>query len=264
LVLKVSEINKAFSISPDLEFVNSTRGSIFQDLPDGLEEAFTSFRKAYEINPNNTNTLFGFALLLQKLGLTDERTTLLKKAIKLDPLNASYFAYLGGGEVHLNKLNDGIRDLQTAYRLQPDIFYAIDRIAYSYSLQNNQVEAKKWLEKFEKVIQERKPLYNANYGQFAAYCYAKLQDKKKALEISHHWRVYLALNMKKEALQEMFTKANGPGILNNDYLHFKAHLHHKDFDIIRNEAPFLQMLDMKKKQYEANKKRFSIANLEKK
>ena len=32
---------------------------------------------------------------------------------------------------------------------------------------------------------------------------SKSGNKKKALEISHHWRVYLALGMKDEALKEM-------------------------------------------------------------
>lgn len=84
------------------------------------------------------------------------------------------------------------------------MFYVIDRIAYIYALQNNQGEAKKWLEKFEKKLPpEAVDTFYRGYGQYAAYCYAKSGNKKKALELSQHWRVYLALGMKDEALQNI-------------------------------------------------------------
>ena len=180
LALQEKEINKAYSIAPEVDYVNSVRGSILQNSPDSFEEAYKSFRKAYELNPNNTSTLYALAMMISDLGLIDERIILLKKAVELDPLNATYFGFLGGAEVHLNRLNDGIKDLQTAHRLEPDMFYVIDRIAYAYSLQNNQAEANKWLEKFlqQNLSEERAPNFNNEYGQYAAYCYIKSGNKK--------------------------------------------------------------------------------------
>jgi adenylate cyclase len=260
IAIQLKEINKAYSLAPETDYVNSAKGEIFRTALDSLEESYKSFRKAFEINPNNTATLYGFAMLLDQLGLTDERIILLKKAVKLDPLNASYFGFLGGAEVHLNRLDEGIKDLQTANRLAPDMFYVIDRIAYAYALQNNLKETDNWLKIFLKQI----PTYRENtfypvYGYYSAYCNVKLGNKKRALELTKNWRVYLALGMKKEALQLIYQEANNSKY--NDYLKFKTHLPHEDFDIIRNDPRFLQLMEKKRMQYEENKKKFSIVGL---
>jgi tetratricopeptide (TPR) repeat protein len=199
-------------------------------------------------------------MLLDQLGLTDERIILLKKAVKMDPLNASYFGFLGGAEVHLNRLDDGILDMETALRLAPDMFYVVDRIAYAHALQNNLKEAETWLKKFFNLIPPgRESTFLAAFGQYSAYCYAKMGNKKRALEISKDWRVYLALGMKEEALQKIYEEEDAPEPKYNDYLKFKTHLPHKDFDLIRNDPRFLQLMEKKKKQYEENKKKFSVA-----
>jgi adenylate cyclase len=255
--LELQEIEKAYSLAPDLDYVNSTRGNIYRVALDSLEESYKSFLKAYEINPNNTSTLFDFGMLLSDLGLYDERIVLLQKAVKLDPLNSNYFGFLGGAEVHINRLDDGIRDLQTSLRLEPDMFYVVDRIAYVYALKNNLKESDTWLKKFINLIPAyREATFYPAYGQYAAYCYAKFGNKNKALELSKSWRVYLALSMKEEALQNMLEQE-----ANQDYLIFKNHLSHKDFDIIRKDPRFFDLMEKKRIQYEINKKKFSIAGL---
>ena len=262
--LQVKEIEKAYVLGPDLDYVNSIRGAIFRIVLNNLEESYKSLRRAYEINPNNTTTLFEFAVLLSDLGLFDERVILLQKAVKLDPLNSGYFGFLGGADVHINRLDEGMRDLQTALRLEPDMFYVFDRLAYVYALQNNLKEADSWLQKFlKKIPRDREKSFYNEYGQYSAYCFAKLGDKQKALEISKHWRVYLALGMKEEALMGMFQRQNENEKipLINDYLIFKTHLPHKDFDIIRTDPSFLELMEKKRIQYEENKKKFSIAGL---
>ena len=255
--LQLKEIEKAYSIAPDLEFVNSTRGAIFRIALDSLEESFNSFLRAYSINPNNSSTLFDFGLLLSDLGLFDERIILLQKAANLDPLNSGYLGFLGGAKVHINKLEDGLQDLQAALRLEPDMYYVIDRISYVYALQNNLAEMEAWLKKFlNKIPKEQEENFNEGYGQYAAYCFAKMGNKKKALEISKHWRVYLALGMKEEALRGILKDDAAEKIpFRNDYQIFKAYLPHKDFDLIRNDPRFLELMEKKRMQYEINKKK---------
>jgi tetratricopeptide (TPR) repeat protein len=201
--------------------------------------------------------------MLSDVGLYEERIILLEKAVKIDPLNSTCFGYLGGAEVHLNRLDKGIQYMQTALKLSPDMFYIMDRSAYAYALQDNLKETDNWLKKFFLIIPEqRKERFLKGYGQYSAYCFAKLGNKIKALELSNHWRVYLALGMKEEALQNMIkreTNLRNPFI--NDYLIFKTHLPHKDFNIVRNDPRFLDLMEKKKIQYEINKKKFSIAGL---
>jgi len=261
--IQVKEINKAYLLAPDDDYINSVKGGILRTTLNDPVKGFKSLIKAYQINPNNTNTLYELGIMLSDLGLYEERIVLLEKAVKLDPLNSTCFGYLGGAEVHLNRLDKGIQYMQTALKLSPDMFYVIDRSAYVYALQGNLKEADNWLKKFFLTIPEqRKENFLKGFGQYSAYCFAKLGNKMKALEISNHWRVYLALDMKEEALQDMVKKETtkeNPFI--NDYLIFKSHLPHKDFDIIRNDPRFLELMEKKRIQYEINKKKFSIAGL---
>ena len=260
--LQVAEINKGISLSPDDDYINAMKGVILYTTLNNFEDASKSLRKAYEINPNNTNTLYELGLLQSDVGLYNERITLLQRAVRLDPLNSVSFGFLGGAKVHLNRLNEGIQDMQTALHLEPKMFYVIDRTAYVYALQDSLKAAEKWLKDFFSTIpEERKKNFFEGYGQYAAYCYAKLGNKSKALEISRHWRVLLALGMKEEAIQKMLEDEKNTDKIYNDYLVFKSHLPHKDFDIVRNDPRFLELMERKRVQFEINKKKFSVANL---
>jgi tetratricopeptide (TPR) repeat protein len=260
---QVTEINKAYLLAPDDDYINSVKGAILRSTLNDPLEAFKSLIKAYQINPNNTNTLYELGIMLSDVGLYEERITLLEKVVKLDPLNSTCFGYLGGAEVHLNRLDKGIQYMQIALKLTPDMFYVMDRSAYVYALQDNLKEADNWLKRFFLTIPEhRKENFLKGYGQYSAYCSAKLGDKTKALEISNHWRVYLALGMKEEALQNMIKKeTTRSNPFKNDYLIFKSHLPHKDFDIIRDDPRFIDLMEKKRIQYEINKKKFSVGSL---
>ncbi len=86
-----------------------------------------------------------------------------------------------------------------------------------------------------------------------------LEIKKRALKISKTFRVYLALGMKEEALQDLLkgeAKINATG---SDYLFIKPHLEHKDFDIIRNDNRFIELMEKKRQRYELTKKRFNLS-----
>jgi tetratricopeptide (TPR) repeat protein len=202
-------------------------------------------------------------LLYSDLGLVDNRITLLKKAVRLDPLNAGYFGFLGGAEVHVNRLNEGLHDLQTALQLEPNMFYVADRIAYVYALQKNLKATEIWLKKYLTLLPpDRTETFNKVYGKYAAYCYAKLGNKKKALEISKTYRVFLALGMKEEALKDLMEEEARSKPPASDYLFIKPHLVHKDFDIIRNDPRFLELMEKKRKRYELLKSRFDMSGIE--
>jgi tetratricopeptide (TPR) repeat protein len=153
--------------------------------------------------------------------------------------------------------------LQTAFRLEPTMFYMADRIAYVYALQDNLQESEIWLKKFLTLLPpDRAASFYKGYGQYTAYCYAKLGNKKKALEISKDSRVLLALGMKEEALKDLIegeAKSN-PG--SSDYMYLGPHLSHKDFDIIRNDPRFLELMEKKRQRYELVNKRYDISLIE--
>jgi adenylate cyclase len=266
--LAADEIEKAYSLSPDLDIVYAIRGAMLRDKGD-YEESYKNFMRAMQLNPNNTSTLFEFGMLFSNLGLVENRIKLLKKAVRLDPLNATYFAFLGGAEVHINKLNEGLQDLQTGYRLEPGMYYVVDRIAYIYALQNQLKDTKIWLYKFlnELPPERAKQLdFYREYGQYAAYCFAKLGNRTKAMEIAalanNTARVYLALSMKEEALNAYTEEDSAWRPFESAYLYIQSHISHKDFDIIRNDPRFLRLMEKNKKQYELNEKQFKLDELE--
>ncbi len=255
LALQLKEIEKAWSIDPNIDYVNTVRGYVLQGIGK-WEEAFKNFRRAVELAPNNSNNLFSLSQILLNLGLVDESRILIDKAIKFDPLIAYNFGFRGSIERILNNLNNSKKDYHTALQLEPDNISAIAGLGYLYSVENRLDEAKKMLDKFTKLNQSV-----LGFEGYFAYIYAKLGNKKKALELSHDWSVYLALGMKEEGLAALLKNDQDTNPLINNYILLKNHSQHKDFDIIRNDPRFLNLMEKKRIQYEINKKKFSIAGL---
>ena len=127
-------------------------------------------------------------------------------------------------------------------------------------------QAGKILDKSEKLNQS---FHEIEY--YFSYIYTKLGNKKKALEVLKDWktsmetlkgwRTFLVLGMKEEALNYIGEQTEKDNLPRNDFLFFKNHLHHKDFDIIRRDPRFIELIEKKKLRYEINKKRFSIGGL---
>ena len=255
--LQIKESEKAYSIDSTLDLVNYVRGQILFSVFGKYEEAYIYFRRALEINPNDPNNLFGLASILWNLGLNDESITVMNKAIKLDPLIAGNFDLLATNELDLYRSNDAVRNFQAALQLEPGYYAVINSLIFAYSLQNKLDSAGMMLEKASKLRPaDQPPAYQI------AYYYAKSGNRKKALEINtkiRHVRVYLALGMKEEALNKLFENETFRRPFYNNYLFLKNHLPHKDFDLIRNDPRFLQLIEKKRIQYELNKKKFSIA-----
>lgn len=96
-----------------------------------------------------------------------------------------------------------------------------------YGLQNNLAEMEAWLKKFlNKIPKEQELNVSAGYAQYAAYCFAKMGIKKKVLEISKHWRVYLALGMKKKHCEVFLKMMLRKRFLSEMITRFSKHICH--------------------------------------
>jgi TolB-like protein/class 3 adenylate cyclase len=260
LQIKLSE--KAYSLDSTLDYINYVRGNILFHRLGKYEEGYICSKRALEINPNAPVILQNLAIVLFNLGLNDESMNLMNKAVQLDLLRHTSFYFLAIVELSLNRLNDATRDFHTALQLVPGRYQAMRYLIYIYSLQNKFDSAGIMLEKESRLRPvDILPTYEI------AYYYAKTGNKKEALEINsrivgvNSVRVYLALGMKKEALNRLIEIDSTSNPLLNDYLFFKNHLPHKDFDLIRDDPRFIQLMEKKRMQYEINKKKFSIAGL---
>lgn len=263
--VQIKESEKAYSIDSTLDFVNYVKGQILYSVFLKFEEAYIYFRRAVEINSNNPNNLYGLAVILETLGLYDESVTLLNKAINLNPLSAGNFGFLAENEFLLYRLSDAVRDYQAALQLEPSFHDAINSLIFVYSLQNKFDSAGMMLEKESKLRPADQPP-----ALQIAYYYAKSGNKKNALEVNTSIkhvreylavRVYLALGMKEEALNKLLEIETSRHPFSNSYLFLKNHLQHKDFDLIRNDPRFLELMEKSRMQYELNKKKFNIAGI---
>ena len=261
LSLQIKESEIAYSLDSTHEYVNFVKGVIMNSSLRKYEEAYRYFRRALEINPNEPDIISDPAILLNNFGLVDEAVIMINKAIKLDPLTAANFKVLADCELGLGKLKEATTHYQTALQLEPGYYLAMFRLVYIYSLQNKMELATEMFEKASKL-----DTIDRATSPWVAFYYAKLGNKKKALETRRTLRVYLALGMKREALEDISNQLKRLSDTlqpnpSNDYLRLENLSSHKDFDIIRNEPLFLEFMGKSKQQYEKNKKRFSMLDL---
>ena len=257
LALQNKNIKKAWSIDSTLDFVNLIQGYVFQ-ADAKFEDAYKCFSRAVEVAPNNTSNLYGLSQMLSNFGLVDEAKILIEKSIKLNPLNATDFASRGVIERWLFNLDSAINDFQTTLKLEPNSPYAIISLGEIYCMKNRPEEATNAIRKYEKLNQKIEILY-----PLQAYIYAKLGEKKRALELSNDWQVYLALGMKEKLLTALLKSDSDSSkrFYLNDYILLKNYSRHKDFEIIRNDPRFIALMEKKRIEYEINKKKFSIAEI---
>jgi tetratricopeptide (TPR) repeat protein len=257
--LQLKEIDIAWKIDSTNGYINYVKGVIEQLPLRNLENAFNYFKKAIQINPNGSSSLFGMAMFLcMELGFFDESNLFFNRALILDPLTASNYFFRETNSFLLNKTENAIRDIETTIRLEPESVYAMDRLAMVYASLNKLDSAKKLLNKSFQL----RPSGEGHFNEGIGYVYAKLGNRKKALELAPgKWRVLLALEMYDEALHAMTFKDVTKFNYRNSYLILKSYMNSKDFEPIRNDPRFLKIMESEKKEYEENKKKFSTAEI---
>ncbi len=259
LSLQLKEIKKAWEIDSTNDYVVSVRGVIEQSTTGNKELGFKYLKKAVELNPNNPLNLWSLGQMIgTEFGLIDESLILFDRAVKLDPLTANNFSFRGICSYSLGKNEDAIKDLETAIRLEPQFVGAIDALAHVYSFVGRIDDARKMIERSLKI----NPTLDEHWKPSLAYAYSRFGNKKKALELApNDWNVLLALGMTEEALKAMPYYTESKKDLNTPYLTFKYLLATKNLDALKNDPRFLKILERSKKQYEENKKKFSVADI---
>jgi eukaryotic-like serine/threonine-protein kinase len=148
-----------------------------------------SFRRALDINPNDATTRFWFAAALGAWGRSEEATDQVKQAAALDPVSpiiASGVAWiqhlarrfdrevdaarsalqlepnfmmaryrLGVGQLHQEQFDDGIAELEKAYRLSGEIPDLLAVVAYAYGRAGKRAEALARLHKLKDLSRSR-------------------------------------------------------------------------------------------------------------
>jgi TolB-like protein/Flp pilus assembly protein TadD len=262
--LQLEEIKKAWIIDPANDYVNLARGYV-QAAFGNFNEAIASYKRAINIAPGNADNWYGLATGFAEIGLFEEAIKFMDKAIILDPYNASNFILRAGLKVSINDTNGAVKDFQTSITLEPQLLNAINGLAYTYAISDKPEKARIELLKADEINKKGKK------SNWASYSYAKTGNIEKAKKMllpvrerildTSPDRVYLILNMKEEALRKIILQDSLNKNIKNDYLIYKNHLLHEDFDGLRNNPRFIEILETKKRQYEVNKKKYNIESL---
>ncbi len=164
--LKLKESEIAFRLAPDNYYVNAARGwAVHSSAVDSSEfqEAFQCFLKAYQLNPQGPDGLWGLSILYRNKSLIDDAHQFLNKAIELDPLRATpynYKAFLYRGWE--GKYEEASHIQKTFLELVPEAEQPLRNLALDYAFMNRKKEAVDILSQLQNrdsTVFERHPFY---------------------------------------------------------------------------------------------------------
>ncbi len=112
---------RAMALNPDLPEANSAMGWVQRTADWDLLRAGVSFRRAYELAPRSAEMIRDYAVIRCNQGYIEEAIELLRRSLKLDPLNASTHCYLA---LFLAKdrshLDESVVEMKRGLELAPD------------------------------------------------------------------------------------------------------------------------------------------------
>ncbi len=246
--LQQKEIEKAYALNPDLDYVNNAQGQV-QNIKGEFEKAYGSFLRALELNPNDSHNMLSLAGSFQGFGLLDEALVMTNHAIQADPLESRNYYLRGLIYFQLAKYDEALSDFEETLKEQPNNQAAISFCAFYYLIKDQMPEAKKCVDRLSKNNQP--PFITSAEAMYEA----KLGHKEKALQLSKDFRVYLVLGMKEEAIKallQVFSSAPAP--LNYYLVLTKSSLVSR----VDSDQRVIEMIQKQKLGYEQNKQRFKL------
>jgi len=110
------------------------------------EEAFTVLTKGLKQFPDNTDLLYGRALVAERLDRIDTHEADLRKILKADPKNANALNALGYTLAdHTTRYKEALDLIEQALALKPDDPYIMDSMGWVQYRLGNLAEARKYL-----------------------------------------------------------------------------------------------------------------------
>jgi tetratricopeptide (TPR) repeat protein len=135
----MSYARQALALDPDLVGAHVVLGNVLQQ-EWHWTEAETEYRRALELNPNDSNGQARYALWLSCQGRTDEAVDMTLRARALDPVGIS-------GDVvsrilfHAHRYEDAIRESRSAVALQPESALNLTSLGFALLADNKPGEA---------------------------------------------------------------------------------------------------------------------------
>jgi eukaryotic-like serine/threonine-protein kinase len=108
---------------PDASYVHALLGNLKYERGH-LLEALRHFRRAIELEPNDTDSLVMMAFTLVGAGQDDEAQALAPRLVQSDPLSAATWMAAGGPLWFVGRAEQGIPVMQRGLQIDPDSFIA--------------------------------------------------------------------------------------------------------------------------------------------
>jgi serine/threonine-protein kinase len=110
---------RALELDPNLADAHSAQGRILEDLDFDFSTAEAEYRRAVDLEPQNATAGASLAGVVGTLGRLDEALALLQRAIALEPLRAAVRSDLGTCLTALGRFDEAETALRKAIELQP-------------------------------------------------------------------------------------------------------------------------------------------------
>lgn len=183
----LEETSKALAIDPNLATAHLNRGRILDDL-HREPEAAAEFAAARRLNPNDFDVYYYWSFVEHAEGNLAKESTLLQRAVKLQPRNDRALIRLASCFLHQSRKSEAVVALRRALAINPkssDAIYMLSRALFS----SDPEESARLREKLETLkaesaaLDRSKVLANEGYGAFMEQDWPKaIRLFKEALE----------------------------------------------------------------------------------
>jgi len=145
------EVRRALALNPKLAAAHMQLGRIQQQVDFDWTAADASFKRAFELEPGNTEAVTMAASSAELFGRFDEALRLNRRAAELDPLNAFGWDALAETEFLAGRLDEAAAHGRKALELSPDVWPGSVLLSQIYIVQGRPKDA---LTEIERVREE--------------------------------------------------------------------------------------------------------------
>jgi len=243
LELKEKLARKAVQLNPNSAFANYALGIALVNRPSSNPDSGYFYnKKAFNLEPSNSFYISMLSYFLSDyFGLHSPTIPLTLKAINADPLDPSFYAFLGSEYAFLGKYSEAKKTFQTCMELTNDPFYRDDNLLG-------------WLVYFGDFdeVEKRLSPKGEDYSGIQSFLYATKGELDKIRpEHRNDIMILLAANRKKvlkdviKRIEEEIEKGNKIELYNYDFLTNSYY-----FDAYRKDPDFKRVLAKAKKNHD--------------
>lgn len=142
---------KALSLDEHLSEAHSSLGLVLQDYDYDFTGAEHEFRRAIELNPNNSPAHQFFGQLLAQLGRHEEAEAEFQLALEVDPLSVVGHWIYGFGLFEARRYDDCLEQTRKALELDANFPAAFLNLAFAYHMKGEYAESVEAYAKFSEL-----------------------------------------------------------------------------------------------------------------